>query len=59
MFAADDFETIRRNMEEIKAEKDLALKGTSAPDADKIEHSGWPMYNSLHAPVADNEYGGL
>jgi hypothetical protein len=30
-YLADDAPAIRRRMEEIRAERDLALKGTSAP----------------------------
>jgi hypothetical protein len=32
-YAAEDFEAIRRRQEEIRAEKDLALTGSSVPDA--------------------------
>jgi hypothetical protein len=52
--AADDFEAIRRRLEEIEAEQKLALTGSSAPEEKKFgEYAiGWPNhYNS------ENVYG--
>jgi hypothetical protein len=35
-FAADDYEAIRRRAEEIKAERNLALTGTTLPEEPKV-----------------------
>ena len=42
-YAADDYESVRRRQEEIKAERDLLLTGSSAPEAKPIgEYAiGW------------------
>ena len=42
--AADDFEAIRRRLEELAAEKSLALTGSSVPQAEKVGEyaAGWP-----------------
>ena len=46
MYAADDYESIRRRAEEIQAERNLALKGTTLPEEPKVGEVaiGWPMY---------------
>lgn len=48
-YAVDDHESIRRRMEELKAERDLALTGSSAPQEPEQAWSymgeaavGWP-----------------
>lgn len=41
-YAIEQFEEIRRRQEEIRAELDLALKGTSAPVSE--EPKVYPMY---------------
>lgn len=43
--AADDFETIRRRLEELAAEKNLALTGSTIEEP-KI----WPMYSAETDP---------
>lgn len=51
-FAANDFEAIRRRQEELKAERDLALTGSTiaqhdAATGETVEYTlakGWPMY---------------
>jgi hypothetical protein len=46
-YAADDTQSIAQRMKELQAERDLALKGTSAPmdgQAPKTELSDCPMY---------------
>jgi hypothetical protein len=45
-YAADDYEAIRRRAEEIKAERNLALTGSTLPEEPKIGEvaMGWPMY---------------
>jgi hypothetical protein len=45
-YAADDYESIRRRAEEIKAERNLALKGTTLPEEPKVGEVayGW-AYN--------------
>jgi hypothetical protein len=43
-YAADDYESIRRRAEEIKAERNLALKGTTLPEEPKVGEvsPAWP-----------------
>jgi hypothetical protein len=45
-YAADDYEAIRRRAEEIKAERNLALTGSTLPEETKVGEyaKGWPMY---------------
>ncbi len=42
--AADDFEAIRRRIEELKAERDLALTGTTVPVEETKEFDVYGMY---------------
>lgn len=43
--AVEDFEAIRRRQEELKAELDLAVTGSSLPTEEiKTETHGWAMY---------------
>ena len=44
IYAAEDFEAIRRRTEELKAERDLALTGSSVPAEVGEAAIGWPMY---------------
>jgi hypothetical protein len=45
-YAAEDFDAIRRRVEELKAERDLALTGSSAPSQSESKvgeyATGWP-----------------
>jgi hypothetical protein len=43
-YAADDYEAIRRRAEEIKAERNLALTGTTLPEETKVGEvsPAWP-----------------
>jgi hypothetical protein len=44
-YAADDYEAIRRRAEEIKAERNLALTGSTLEEPKVGEVAmGWPMY---------------
>ena len=45
-YAADDYEAIRRRAEEIQAERNLALTGSTLPEETKVGEvaMGWPMY---------------
>lgn len=50
-YAADDTESIARRLKELQAEKDLALKGTSAPvtgQESKAEPSSWYTMGAGH-----------
>jgi hypothetical protein len=43
-FQVEDFEAIRRRQEEIRAEKDLALTGSSVPAEVGEVAVGWPYF---------------
>jgi hypothetical protein len=45
-YAADDYESIRRHLEELKALRDFARTGSTLPEETKVGEvaTGWPMY---------------
>jgi hypothetical protein len=43
-FAADDYEAIRRRAEEIKAERNLALTGSTLEEPKAAGHEGYGEY---------------
>jgi hypothetical protein len=48
-YAADDFESIRRREEEIKAERQLALTGSTVPEPKVGEYAmGWPAIEDVY-----------
>jgi tetrahydromethanopterin S-methyltransferase subunit G len=52
--AADDFEAIRRRLEEIEAEQKLALTGSSAPSQTEEKKVGeyaigWPNHYTIES----------
>ena len=49
--AADDFEAIRRRIEELKAERDLALTGTTVPVEDPKETKEFDIYGMYAYPT--------
>ncbi len=61
-YAAEDFEAIRRRAEELRAERDLALTGSSVhiqndpATGETLEYKigqykGWPMYVADYDPA--------
>jgi len=49
-YAADDTQSIAQRMKELQAERDIALKGTSAPvsgQETKTEQQSWAMYGAV------------
>jgi hypothetical protein len=44
IYAVDDDENTRRRMEEIKAERRMALTGSTLPEEAGEVAMGWPMY---------------
>jgi hypothetical protein len=48
-FAADDHEAIRRRLEELAAERQLALTGSTVPDAKVGDYAmGWPAIEDVY-----------
>jgi hypothetical protein len=41
-YLADDSAAIKARLEELMAEKQLALTGSSAPVTEKVGEAGWP-----------------
>jgi hypothetical protein len=47
-YAINDFEAIRRRQEELKAQQDLALSGSTLPIEEiKTEQQSWAMYGTI------------